>query len=419
MDLEHHQLETRYEDLRVRRPSKERQVLTSVAANGQQVPIVVVPTAEEGRYVVIDGHKRLRALRKLGQDLVQATVWDMDEVEALLLMRSMRSAESESALEQGWLLAELQSSFGLEQDELARRFDRSVSWVSRRLALVIELPRSVQEHVREGQIGAHAAMKHLVPMARAKTEDCTRLAAGIAALGLSTREVGEVYAVWRDSGPEIRGRVLDDPALFVKSRREMAREAPIPSAAELLRDLDVAGVLARRVMRKLGLSNLDREEVEQLGRCVRQAIGDMERLRRKLDKEETDAELRAASGDSRAAQEEHEPAADRKDPEDLEGNGEEGDPLGRRDTTTDRAAGEGRRVSAGDSRSARELQGELSTGARGAGGDGCGSFVPGVDGVLPSARDRHEGEEGVWGVPLRTGGGDAARHVAAPPDSGR
>jgi ParB family chromosome partitioning protein len=418
MDLEHHQLETRYEELRVRRPSKERQVLSSLATHGQQMPIVVVPGAEDGRYVVIDGHKRLRALKKLGQDVVEATVWDMGEADALLLVRAMRSTESESALEQGWLLAELQSSFGLDQDELARRFDRSASWVSRRLALVRELPSAVQEHVREGRIGAHAAMKHLVPMARAKVDDCTRLADGIATLGLSTREVGELYAAWRDSSSEMRERVLSEPGLFVKSRREMGRDAPIPTASELLRDLDVAGVLVRRVMRKLGSSELDQQEVEQLGTCARQAIGDLERLRRKLDKEETDAELRATSGHPGAAQTEGEPAPDREDPEDFEGNGEEGDPLGLGDTTADRAPGEGSSLPAGDPRPVRELQGESAAGARGADSDGRELLIPSTDGVLPPPRDRHEGEEALWGVPLQARGGDPARHLASPRGGG-
>jgi ParB family chromosome partitioning protein len=418
MNLEHHQLEIRYEDLRVRRPGKERQVLSSLAAHGQQVPIVVVPAAEDGRYVVVDGHKRLRGLRKLGQDVVQVTVWDMGEAEALLLVRAMRCSESESALEQGWLLAELQSSFGLDQDELSRRFDRSASWVSRRLALVTELPSVVQEHVREGRIGAHAAMKHLVPMARAKVDDCRRLAEGIAALGLSTREVGELYAAWRDSGPEMRERVLSEPGLLVRSRREMERSAPIPTASELLRDLDVAGVLVRRVMRKLQPCELDRQEVEQLGTCARQVYGDLERLRRKLDKEETDAELRATSDHPGAAQTEGEPAPDREDPEDLEGNGEEGDRLGLGDTTADRASGEGSSLPAGDPRPARELQGESAAGARGADGDGSGALVPGPDGVLPPPRDRHEGEAALWGVPLQAGRGDPARHLAAPRGGG-
>jgi len=148
MDLEHHQLDLRYESLRVRRPDRERRLLGSLSETGQQVPIVVVAAQEAGRWVVIDGHKRVRALRRLGQDLVRATQWDLSEADALVLARSMRSSAPESTLEQGWLLSALTVSQGLSQEELAERFDRSPSWVSRRLALVQELPRSVQELVQ-------------------------------------------------------------------------------------------------------------------------------------------------------------------------------------------------------------------------------------------------------------------------------
>ena len=43
-----------------------------------------------------------------------------------------------------------------------------MSWVSRRLALVHELPEAIQERVRRGEVGAHGAAKYLVPLARAK-----------------------------------------------------------------------------------------------------------------------------------------------------------------------------------------------------------------------------------------------------------
>jgi hypothetical protein len=52
--------------------------------------------------------------------------------------------------------------FGYSLDELARRFDHSVSWVSRRLALVELLPEATQRQVREGKITAQVAMKFLV-----------------------------------------------------------------------------------------------------------------------------------------------------------------------------------------------------------------------------------------------------------------
>ena len=120
----------------------------------------------EERYVVIDGHKRIRALRQLGRDTVEATVWNMTAAEALLQDRTMRFSAQESALEQGWLLSEMEQRFDYTLDELARRFDRSVSWVAKRLALVELLPEATQQQIREGKIAAQMALKYLVPIAR-------------------------------------------------------------------------------------------------------------------------------------------------------------------------------------------------------------------------------------------------------------
>ncbi len=154
MQLEFHQLDRRWEHLRVREPHRQRRLLASLADSGQQTPIVVVAAGPPDRYLVIDGHKRVAALEQLGRDTVEATVWAMSEAEAVLLSRSLRFSPQESALEQGWLLAEMEQRFGYSLEELARRFDRSVSWVSRRLALVELLPEAIQQQVREGKIAA-------------------------------------------------------------------------------------------------------------------------------------------------------------------------------------------------------------------------------------------------------------------------
>ena len=119
MKLEFHQLERRYEHLRVRRPDRQRRLLASVAATGQQTPIVVVAiTGSPDRYLVIDGYKRIAALEQLGRDTVEAVIWTMSEAEALVLDRSMRLAERDTALEQGWLLQELDERFGYSLDDL-------------------------------------------------------------------------------------------------------------------------------------------------------------------------------------------------------------------------------------------------------------------------------------------------------------
>jgi ParB-like chromosome segregation protein Spo0J len=42
MQLEFHQLDRRWEDLRVRQPHRQGRLIASLAENGQQTPIVVV-----------------------------------------------------------------------------------------------------------------------------------------------------------------------------------------------------------------------------------------------------------------------------------------------------------------------------------------------------------------------------------------
>src|ERR1022692_1420632 len=96
MQLEFHQLERRWEHLRVRSPQRQRRLLASLAESGQQTPIVVV--AAEGqpdRYLVIDVYQRIGALQQLGKDIVEAVVWPLSETEALLLDRSMHWSRSE------------------------------------------------------------------------------------------------------------------------------------------------------------------------------------------------------------------------------------------------------------------------------------------------------------------------------------
>jgi ParB/RepB/Spo0J family partition protein len=302
MQLEFHQLDRRWEHLRVRHPARQRRLLASLAESGQQTPIVVV--AAEGqadRYVVIDGYKRIAALEQLGRDTVEAVVWPMSEAAAVLLDRSLRLSEHETALEVGWLLAELEQRFGYGLDELARRFDRSVSWVSRRLALVEVLPEAIQQQVREGKLLAQVALKFLVPVARQSLEDCQRMAAIFAQHHCDTREASQLYGAWRQGSPAIRKRILDAPELFFKAQRQEGKPCAT-AAAELLRDLEMVAAIVNRAHRRLAgaaATELD----GQPGEAARQQIARIEKQLQRIDEKlppekETHVEPSATHHDS-------------------------------------------------------------------------------------------------------------------------
>jgi ParB/RepB/Spo0J family partition protein len=310
MDLELHQLELRYEALRRRDPRREKRLLASIAEVGQKTPVVVVAAERAGRYVLVDGYQRERCLRRLKADLVLATCWDLTEAEALLLERLLRSSDRDSALEQGWFLRELVTRFVLDLDDLGQRFGRSTSWVSRRLGLVRELPEEVQERVRQGAIGAHAAMKFLLPLARANRTACRQLTEAIAPLRLSSRQIGELYAVYQEGDTRTRELLLSDPALVLRARAEarLPRDATPRPLGVLLGELDTLGGIARRVDRRLakGLAQTLRPpERQDVVRCFAGAHADVERLAKRVHKELADATDAADAVDDRPCHPNH------------------------------------------------------------------------------------------------------------------
>jgi ParB family transcriptional regulator, chromosome partitioning protein len=294
MDLEFHQLELRYERLRVVRPEQERRLLTSLAEAGQQVPIVVIQDPHENQFVVIDGYKRVRSLRQLGRDTVTASCWPGEEVEALIVTRLMQESEPETTIEQSWLLSELHDRFGLSLEDLARRFGHSVSWVSRRLALVQELPDSIQQQVHRGEIVAHGAAKFLVPLARANRRACLELVEGIGSTRLSSRDLGILYSSYQTGNWITRQRLLSAPLVFLKSYKEAQSEPPVASVADdsLLTDFEVLSSIARRAGRRLRrgvLRTLPEQQRRDLAACLTQATQEIQRLAERFDKEMADA----------------------------------------------------------------------------------------------------------------------------------
>ena len=339
---------------------RQRRRLASLADSGQQVPIVVVAAeGQAARYVVIDGYKRIAALEQLGRDTVEAVVWPMSEAAAVLLDRSLRLSERETALEVGWLLQELEQRFGYGLEELARRFDGSVSWVSRRLALVELLPEGIQQQVREGQIAAQAAMKFLVPVARQSLEDCQRMAAILAEHHCDTREAGQLYAAWRRGSAAIRKRILDDPALFFKTQRQ--EKVPSGTGAELIRDLEMVTAIVNRAQRRLagaGVVELDHQQRAAVRHEIERIEKQLQRMDEKLLPEPTHVEPSTTDHDSGAAHPGSGETRDRASTGDFPRGGTQSSAveLGRR--TGVAASGESRTLPPTDPGAFRPVQGE-------------------------------------------------------------
>lgn len=247
-------LELRYAGLRARRPVMEKRLMASMGEAGQQSPVVVVAGSEAGRYVVIDGHKRVRACAKLKADVVKATVWEMTAEQAIVTAYQVASGAGWNAVEEGWLIWELVRVAGLSESEAGRRLERSKGWVSGRLGLIEILPEAVLDGVRSGKIGAYTATRYLLPFARANAGDCESLAVKMVENGFRSREVETLCRYYGSAGQEGRRRMLEDPARFLKALESTRhKDAGSLSEGELrcLKNLELIGNVSLALARSL------------------------------------------------------------------------------------------------------------------------------------------------------------------------
>lgn len=124
----------------------------SIEENGLLQPLVVRPSAEEDRFELVAGERRLRAVRRLGWKEVPARVRPVDD-RALLVLALVENLQREglSPLEEAEGYQVLMADFELTQEEVARSVGKNRSTVANMVRL-LRLPPSVRRLVDEGRL---------------------------------------------------------------------------------------------------------------------------------------------------------------------------------------------------------------------------------------------------------------------------
>src|SRR6202795_3918165 len=87
LDLDLHRLELRFAGSRLVEPRAVARIAHSIERCGQVVPCIVVAVSGRGEgepLVLIDGYRRVAALRRLGRDTASVEQWTCDLTDALL-----------------------------------------------------------------------------------------------------------------------------------------------------------------------------------------------------------------------------------------------------------------------------------------------------------------------------------------------
>jgi ParB family chromosome partitioning protein len=235
LELDLHRLELRFASSRLVEPRAVARIAHSIERCGQVVPCIVV-AASDGtggeRLVLIDGYRRVAALRRLGRDTARVEQWTCDLTDALLGLLARTQNRPFASIEEALLIRELMQGLGLSQHDLARRCGRDVSWVSRRLQLLSGLPDAALTAMRDGRLSSWAASRIVAPLARANTEHADQLLEALADAPLSTRELRCWLEHYQKAFRSARDHMVSRPRLFIDALRETGERR----AGERLRD---------------------------------------------------------------------------------------------------------------------------------------------------------------------------------------
>jgi ParB family transcriptional regulator, chromosome partitioning protein len=271
LDLDLHRLELRFASSRLVEPRAVARIAHSIERCGQVVPCIVV-AASDGtggeRLVLIDGYRRVAALRRLSRDTARVEQWTCDLTDALLGLLARTQNRPFASIEEALLIRELMQGLGLSQHDLARRCGRDVSWVSRRLQLLSGLPDAALTAMRDGRLSSWSASRIVAPLARANTEHADQLLVALADAPLSTRELCCWFEHYQKAFRSARDHMVGRPRLFIDALRETGeqragkrlRDGPEGECTADLRSIEA--ILARLRKRVAALRPLPRTLID-------------------------------------------------------------------------------------------------------------------------------------------------------------
>jgi ParB family chromosome partitioning protein len=244
-----HLLELRYAHIRVKNEARVRRLADSISRHGQLEAMLTVES-QDGRLILVDGYQRHAALKYLGQDAGLVTVVDEPESQSLCQLLIHRGERQWEAIEEAGLIQELHRRFSYSLSEIGRRIGRDKSYVKRRMDLLESLPEEILSQVIAGVISTWAANRVLIPLARANCSDATRLAAHLEREPMSTRELQLFYEHYQKANRQVRERMLNQPALFIKTIQALNRSKNESPEEKWLHDAKVVCAILDRLRDK-------------------------------------------------------------------------------------------------------------------------------------------------------------------------
>ena len=196
-------------NIRNERDSEILELADSIDKQGLINPITV-QKREDGKYVVVAGHRRFEAIKRLGWPHIECNIFeDLNEKEIILAQIAENcQRKNMSASELVDVFEDLKERFNMNQGAIAKRFGKSETWVSNQYQAVRLLASQYGDKIPKAEKEKTAGqIKHDVKKKMAGSEL-------IIAEGMKVQVIGHKYTIFCQTN-EAENELRD----FIKSHK--------------------------------------------------------------------------------------------------------------------------------------------------------------------------------------------------------
>jgi hypothetical protein len=207
-EVEISEVDLRYEACRVKNPRREGELLVDIQQRGIERPLA--GAEDGGRWILIDGFKRLRCARRLAMTTVPHVSLAPGAAAGIASVLRGPGQKPLSFLEEARFVQELHCAHGMTLGEIAAAVGRSKSWASGRLAALADMSETTREAIFRGRFPAYAYLYFVRPFMRMNGVSGERIDAFVKAAGgrgLSTREIARLARAYFLGSDDLREQV--------------------------------------------------------------------------------------------------------------------------------------------------------------------------------------------------------------------
>jgi|Deesub1362B_J571_1020462.scaffolds.fasta_scaffold00082_38 ParB family chromosome partitioning protein len=199
---------------RVFEESTLEELANSIREKGVLQP-VIVKKAEDDKYILVAGERRLRAARLAGLTSIPAIVKDTTEAEAveIALIENIQRDDL-NPLEMAEAFQRLINEFNYTQEQLATRIGKDRATVANYLR-ILKLPPDIKEHILSGQISLGHAKAILSLPTKASQIEAAR---EVIRKGLSVRQTERLCKALSTKPPRTSRKEKDPNIVALEER---------------------------------------------------------------------------------------------------------------------------------------------------------------------------------------------------------